>query len=175
MRLNLALVLLMMLAGYSLTQYLDQPKAPAGQAIQHATDFSFRTMDGTAHKLSDFRGKIVILNFWASWCAPCVREFPTLLNAAEQNKGRAVLIALSYDLNDPAMMRFLETMKKKGHNWEKPHIYIARDDQDIAGKLFGTTQFPETFIIDGAGQIRDKFIGAGWDLSGLNASIKKLQ
>src|SRR5688572_23935010 len=56
---------------------------------QPVPEFSFRTLDGKAHALEDFKGKATVLNFWATWCAPCLVEFPQMLNLARETQGEA--------------------------------------------------------------------------------------
>jgi cytochrome c biogenesis protein CcmG/thiol:disulfide interchange protein DsbE len=171
---NVVIFIALSVTGYGLMMYFDQHATPPVSPVVQAADFSLTSTEGSTHTLADFRGKNVILNFWASWCAPCIKEFPTLLDVAEQNKKDTVLIALSYDLTDEAMQKFLKNMKAKGHHWEQPHIIIARDEKDIAGKLYGITRFPETLLINANGQIRDRFVGAEWTADDMNNSLRKL-
>ena len=62
---------------------------------KEATDFTLKTMDGNDFTLSSQKGKVVVLDFWASWCAPCREEFPFLVELANQNKDNAFLTVLS--------------------------------------------------------------------------------
>jgi cytochrome c biogenesis protein CcmG/thiol:disulfide interchange protein DsbE len=164
--------------GYGLMIYFDgaapplRTKIPSNEQLQSsqaAPDFSFMDMDGKKITLSDFKGKIVVLNFWATWCPPCVKEFPALLSIARAYPDRVVLIALSSDIDDAALKRFLNK-----HDWRGENIKIGRDMEDITGKKFQTYRLPETLIIDEAGQIREKIIGGDWKIKDLKAIIEKL-
>lgn len=178
MRLNLVIFAALLCVGYALTVWFDQsalpPPPPLETAQKAIPSFSFKTLDGKTHNLTDFKDKTLIVNFWASWCAPCVEEFPRLLAAAHKFENHAVLIALSADINDKAITDFLHKMKIKGVAWESPNILIARDEADLAAKIFGTYKLPETFIIDPALQIRTKFIGADWTTQDLETAVKRV-
>lgn len=176
---NVILFAALMLLGYLAALYLDSTKpsyvmeqsSPRKPALgQQVPDFPFTDMAGNTHKISDFRGKAVILNFWASWCAPCVKEFPVLLRAAQKSPERTALIALSSDMEDGAIKTFLA---RKAAGWKRANVFIARDAEDVTQKLFQTYMLPETFIIDPDGRIREKFIGADWEPESLDRAISE--
>ena len=104
-------------------------------------------------ELREFHGKIVVLNFWATWCAPCVEEMPSLTQLQERfkNKGVAV-VGVSVDVDSDGYHHFL-----KDH---KIDFLTVRDPDQKANNLYGTFKFPETYIIDRNGIVRRKFIGA---------------
>lgn len=138
------------------------PDAATQTQRQHAPDFTFKTLDGKAHALKDFAGKPVILNFWASWCAPCVIEFPAMLQLAQ--KTDSVFIFLSQDENDAEISRFI---KRYGKDLPLGNVYIARDEnKETAQKLYQTFKLPETYIIDNGTNIAEKIIGADIDWAG---------
>lgn len=118
-------------------------------------DFSFTTINGQKHSLFEFKGKRVLVHFWASWCAPCLKEFPSLLAYAKKEK--AVVIALSHDTTDGAIERFLKKM-------ESPlpeTLYVARDyNSHIAEKQYGTFKLPETYVIAPDMTLTKKISGA---------------
>ena len=117
-----------------------------------APDFMVQDADRRI-ALRDFAGKIVVLNFWATWCAPCVEELPTLMQLQQrlQQKGVTV-IGVSVDADADVYHRFL-----KEHNID---FLTVRDPDQKANNLYGTFKFPETYIIDRKGIVRRKFIGA---------------
>jgi len=101
--------------------------------------------------LSDYRGRIVILNFWASWCAPCLEELPTLVALARQDPQITVL-AVSTDDDATAYANF-----RAEH--PMPGIVTIRDAAQQSNTLYGSLRFPESYVIDRDGILRRKFIG----------------
>lgn len=125
-----------------------------------APDFTIQDADRSV-SLSQLRGKIVVLNFWATWCPPCVEEMPSLVQLQKrfQSKDVAVL-AVSVDDDPEAYHKFL-----KDHAID---LLTVRDpggpktDQGVNAPVasrYGTFKFPETYIIDRNGIIQRKFIG----------------
>ncbi len=117
-----------------------------------APDFTIRDSDRSV-TLSQFKGQVVVLNFWATWCPPCIEEMPSLVRMQARMKARGVtVLAVSVDVDESNYRRFL-----KDHNVD---LLTVRDpDQKTAG-LYGTFKFPETYIIDRNGVMRRKMIGA---------------
>jgi cytochrome c biogenesis protein CcmG, thiol:disulfide interchange protein DsbE len=114
-------------------------------------DFQF-TSGGKPGRLSDFRGKVVVLNFWATWCPPCVEEAPSL-NALQQRiapQGGTVL-GVSVDDDQPAFDNFLKSYSVNYPTYRDASKKIAHD--------YGTTMYPETYIIDREGKIDRKIVG----------------
>lgn len=105
-----------------------------------------RTVD-----LSRLRGKVVLLNLWASYCAPCIEELPSLL-ALQRQMPDLVIIAVSIDQDPDVYHRFLE----KNH----VNLVTVRDEDQRVNALYGTAQIPETYIIDRHGVLRRKFVSA---------------
>jgi peroxiredoxin len=117
----------------------------------NAPDFTVQDSD---HKvtLSQFRGQVVVLNFWATWCPPCIEETPSLVRMQARLKDKGVVVlAVSIDDDDAAYHRFL---KEYGVN-----MVTVRDEARKAATLYGTFGWPETFVIDRQGVVRRKFIG----------------
>jgi len=101
--------------------------------------------------LSKLRGKVVVLNLWATFCAPCVEELPSLL-ALQRKLPELAVVAVSIDQDDALYRRFLV----------KHHVDVltVRDQDQNVNRMYGTAMIPETYIIDRQGVIRRKFIGA---------------
>lgn len=116
-----------------------------------APDFTVQDSD---HKVSlrDFRGKILVLNFWATWCPPCVEEMPSLVQMDQRLKDKGIaVLGVSIDVDADAYHRFLKEYKVG--------FATVRDPEQKSATLYGTHGWPETYIIDRQGIVRRKFIG----------------
>lgn len=102
--------------------------------------------------LKQYRGKIVVLNFWASWCPPCLEEFPSLIQL-QRDMPDIVVLAVSFDTDANAYRQYLADNHITG-------ITTIIDLSQQSNHAFDTTRPPETYIIDRRGVIRRKFIGA---------------
>lgn len=141
---------------------------------QSAPDFTFQSLKGKTYSLSDFKGKAIVLNFWASWCAPCLIEFPQMLDLAEKTQGKSVFIFMSVDDDRKNIDRF---MKKMGKAADGRNIFVAHDaGKDISQKLFQTYKLPETFLINADFQMQEKIIGADivWNDTSMERKIDLL-
>lgn len=116
-----------------------------------APDFTVSDGDKTV-TLSQFRGKPVVLNFWATWCPPCVEEIPSMVALQKQLGDKVVILAVSTDVDAGAYEKFI-AKNTQG-------MLTVRDGQNLSNQLYGTYAFPETYIIDRNGIIKRKFIGA---------------
>jgi len=132
-----------------------------------APDFIVQDSDRSL-KLSDFRGQIVVLNFWATWCPPCVEEMPSLVEMQRRMKAKGItVLAVSVDVDQGAYNQFL-----KEHN---VNLLTVRDAAQKSNALYGTFKFPETYIIDRNGVMRRKFIGAvDWTAPDITEFLSKL-
>ncbi|HZQ23829.1 MAG TPA: TlpA disulfide reductase family protein [Terriglobales bacterium] len=117
-----------------------------------APDFTVKEGNQSV-SLSQFRGKVVVLNFWATWCPPCVEEMPSLVKMSERMKNKGIVVlGVSVDADEGAYQRFITD-----HGVDFTTI---RDADQKSNNLYGTFKFPETYIIDRNGIVRRKFIGA---------------
>ena len=124
----------------------DHPKGVGSPAP------TFSANDGTDHvDLASLRGKTVVLNLWATWCAPCVEELPSLL-AMHRDLPDVAIVAVSIDQDDGVYRRFLTQ-----HHVD---LITVRDESQRINALYGTAQIPETYIIDRNGILRRKFVSA---------------
>ncbi len=124
---------------------------PAGIGA-NAPDFTLQDPDRKI-ALNQFRGQVVVLNFWATFCAPCVEEMPSLVEMQRRMKAKGIeVVAVSVDQDGDAYQRFV-----RDHNI---NLVTARDPQQTIAGLYGTFKFPETYVIDRNGVMRRKFIGA---------------
>jgi peroxiredoxin len=126
-------------------------------ARRPAKDFKLTLIDGAAFRLADQRGKALILNFWATWCAPCVEEMPTLerLWRAHRDRGLA-LLAVSIDVKGTNLSRFL-----KDHKLALP---VGADPQSAVASAFSVRSLPTTIVLDVEGRIVAVALGPrAWD------------
>ena len=117
-----------------------------------AKDFSLRDSDRNV-SLAQFRGQVLVLNFWATWCPPCEEELPSLMRMQDRLRARGVtVLGVSIDVDGDAYHRFLQ---QRGVNF-----MTIRDPEQKIPSLYGTSGWPETYIIDRQGVMRRKFVGA---------------
>ncbi|UCE94546.1 MAG: TlpA family protein disulfide reductase [Flavobacteriaceae bacterium] len=122
-----------------------------------APDFDTVDLNGEVWSLSKLQGKVVFLNFWATWCPPCREEMPSMQKLyAKLPKDKFTMLAL-FNKDDPAAVEKFVTQLSIT-------FPILSDEYNIIGARYGLAGLPETFIIDKQGVIREKFIGpAEWD------------
>lgn len=141
-------------------------KPPAvGQA---APQFTISDADHTV-SLNQYRGRVVVLNFWASWCPPCLEELPSLTAMSQSAQQRGIVVlAVSEDEDEGAYRKFLTD-----HHVD---MVTVRDPERKAAPMYGTYIYPETYVIDPSGIIRRKFIGAtDWTKPEIMESLLRLQ
>src|SRR5690606_8770008 len=109
-------------------------------------NFSLPKMDGTTFELDSVRGKVILLNFWASWCEPCVREYPSMTKLADHFNGDLVFIAISNDEDKENIEKFLGAMGESS-----PHTLILWDKERKVADQYGVQRLPETFIFNKEG------------------------
>jgi cytochrome c biogenesis protein CcmG, thiol:disulfide interchange protein DsbE len=128
---------------------------------------TFTLNDGEhAVDLSKLHGRVVVLNFWASWCAPCLEELPSL-EQLQRDMPQVQIVAVSTDDDAAAYQRFL-----KEHSVS---LLTVRDGDQRSNGMYGTVRFPETYVIDKNGMIRRKFIGPQeWTSPEIVSYLKKL-
>ncbi len=119
---------------------------------QPAPDFALRDLDGLEVRLSDLRGQPAVINFWATWCQPCIVEHPVLQAAARRYAGRVHFLGVVYQ-DEPELIRsFIQQRGAWGPSLLDPDGEVA-----IAYGVYGA---PETFFVDPGGTIRRKYTGA---------------
>jgi cytochrome c biogenesis protein CcmG/thiol:disulfide interchange protein DsbE len=125
-------------------------------AGRRAPEFTFE-LEGKPARIADLRGKVVVLNFWATWCPPCVEEMPSLQRLHDKLAPLGgMVLGLSVDDDEAAYRRFLLEHKITFPNHRDPSREISAQ--------YGTAMYPETYILDRNGRIARKIIGPqDWD------------
>ena len=124
----------------------DHPGNIGKAAPQFVMSDGTRTVD-----LSKLRGRVVLLNLWATYCAPCIEELPSLL-ALQKKMPDVAVVAVSMDQDPDVYRKFL-----LDHHVD---VLTVRDEEMKVNALYGTVQIPETYVIDRQGVLRRKFVGA---------------
>jgi len=122
------------------------------QAGDLAPDFVLPRLDGSVQKLSNYRGKPVLVNLWATWCPPCIAEMP-LLDAIVRDYSERGLVVLGIAGDDDAA-RVREFIEQRA-----PAFEVLLDPGGTVGTQYGITGYPETFLVDRDGKLTAKFIG----------------
>ncbi len=159
--------LLMGVLAWVIISTLHEPKIMEGS---EAPKFTVKADNGQTLTPTDFGGKLLLLNFWASWCGPCVEEAPSLEQLSEKFKPAGlVVLGVSVDRKESQYAAFLKHFR--------PEFAMYRDPLEDLSYRYGTYQFPESYLIDHNGKVVLKVIGApekGWMDPDVVATIQRL-
>ncbi len=125
--------------------------APAPEIGAPAPDFDLETLSGNRVSLKDFRGKPVLLNFWATWCGPCRVEMPAIQSRFEENKSDLVVLAINFDEPKEQVQAFVQELGLT--------FTVLLDPGGKVQSLYEIRGYPSTYIVDEVGIIRIKHIG----------------
>ena len=131
-----------------------------------ATDFTLLDLEGNKHTLSDYKGKVVFLNFWATWCPPCRAEMPSMQKLYETwDKDKFVMLAVNIGESREKVRSFAES---NGYTFP----ILLDEDQKVARK-YGIRGIPATYLIDEQGNMVNKVVGAReWDINQIKRLLK---
>jgi peroxiredoxin len=135
-----------------------------------ASDFALKDLDGHSVSLVSLRGKVVFLNFWATWCAPCLTEMPSMekLYSAFADRSDFVILAVSQDAKGATVVQ--PFVRKHGYHFE-----VLLDPQSKVAESYDVTGVPETFIIDRQGRIVAHHLGAfDWAREDVREALREL-
>lgn len=152
-RILLAAILLLCLAVSGCTK----SEAPVVEGST-APDFVLNDLSGRQVRLSDYRGKVVLLNFWATWCPPCREEIPSMMKLNQALSGKPFQM-LAVSIDEGGKDAVIGYFKKSG-----TMLPALLDTSNATAKRYGTTGVPETFVLDKKGVILKKVVG-GMDWS----------
>ena len=147
-------------AGQSMKEFEDKKPAP---------EFTLKDMDGETHKLSDYRGKTLIINFWATWCPPCRAELPSMNRAWEKVKDdNIVMLAINVGEDEDTIFSFL------GDNPIDFTVLLDASGEMI--KTWPVRGLPTTFVLDSEGRLVYQAIGGReWDSDSLLEKVRALK
>ncbi len=156
---GLVLIVVIALVGASVYLVSSSSSRPPSEWVKSvvvgdlAPDFQLEDTKGNKVTLSDLRGKVVMVNFWATWCPPCLEEMPSMERLNEVIAGDDfVMLAVNTEKNGRSVVpAFLE---------KTPYTFpILYDDKGVVQKRYGVFKFPESFIIQKDGTVAEKIIG----------------
>lgn len=147
---------------------LKAPEVP--QELRENYNFKYTTLDGQDKQVADLKGKVVFVNFWGTWCIPCVAEMPTVQKLYDQFKTDTFIVfVIASRLDGPDKIRSFAAK----HNYTLPFYTIKDEDIPQAMRL---NQYPATFIYDRQGNIAMKHInGADWSDTSVVHFMQKLE
>lgn len=124
-----------------------------GDSTFKAPDFALKSTTGKTIKLSDYKGKIVIVDFWATWCPPCRKGIPDLIDIQNKYNGNVVVIGISLDY-EQTIKEVIPFVKNYGINY--PVVYF---DNKVVEDYGGIQSIPTSFIIDQQGNFVNRHVG----------------
>jgi cytochrome c biogenesis protein CcmG/thiol:disulfide interchange protein DsbE len=138
------------------------------QVGDNAPEFNLMSENGEPIQLKDFRGKFVVLNFWATWCPPCVEELPSLERFHDRFRSRGVVVLGVNEDDDRNVYRAF--LQKQG-----VQFLTARDPERKVSHRYGTFKYPETYFIDRSGKVVQKIVGpANWNDPEITSYMEQL-
>jgi thiol-disulfide isomerase/thioredoxin len=137
--------------GIVFARVFQQPAEPAPKSGSPAPDFELSALDGGVHKLSDHLGKPVFINFWATWCKPCILEMPNLQKYYEQYGDQFEILAINAGESEWDVSQFVKDMGLS--------FPVILDQQSKIAVLYKVQGFPTTYIISSDGIIQGVHIG----------------
>jgi len=133
-----------------------------------AEDFTLVGLDGKMQRLSEYRGKIVLLNFWATWCKPCTTEMPAMQTIYDKLKNKGFVVLAINELEDDAQVR--EHIKRYGHTFP---VLMDRDNQ--VANQYGVYGLPVSVFIDEKGVVQEYIKGGLLTEEKIYEAVQRIQ
>lgn len=152
-----------------------QVKRRAGMLPQFSVE-AFSDSDGAELSTETYRGKPMLVNFWASWCPPCRNEFPALASLSDVYRDRLNVLAVSTDTEKTAASKFIEEIsaEKKLPRFREQIALGWDGSKAVSMNLFSVVRLPETFLVSADGRVVDKFVGEiDWMSEEVRARIER--
>jgi thiol-disulfide isomerase/thioredoxin len=160
--------LLLFIAPASSFAQQDQDNEPVIRFVRNpdpAPDFKLTALDGKPITLATLQGKVVLLNFWATWCGPCRAEIPDLVALQERYKGRLQIIGLNVDDEEADIQQYVQ---ETGINYP-----VAMTSNDVRIQFGGIPALPTSFVLDTEGRVVQKHVGL-WNPAVYETEIRAL-
>lgn len=175
--LNFVIIIASILLAIGIAHWMGTQSLPAQTEtpeLQQAVNFNLPDMNGRKYRLSDYHGQTVVINFWASWCAPCINELPILLSAARSHP-HVIFLLISIDEDMKQISRFISRMPPQYQSaLEQQNVIILQDkNRDIMQNSYNIDQIPETFILDPDHKIRRHWRGVSFTKNELTQALDK--
>lgn len=156
MKINILIFAVIIGVGLTITFWLDQ-QAVQNTEFETLPNIELNLLNGETAQLGDFTDKPIIVHFWATWCAPCIIEYPELMEMAHKNQNGINVITVAVQDSSENIDNFLKKNKIK----IPPNVTQAIDKNwEIAKTVFGTTRLPESFLISPSQEIIKRHNGA---------------
>jgi len=131
-----------------------------------APEIALQDLQGRDVKLSDLRGKVVLVNFWATWCKPCKEEMPAMQASYDKLRDKGFVVLAVNELEDTA--RVAEHIRTHGHTFE-----VVMDHNNQVANKYGVVGLPASFLIDPQGIVRERISGSLLTESRIEEMVKK--
>src|SRR5437867_6578533 len=131
-----------------------------------APEIALKDLQGNEIKLSELRGKVVLLNFWATWCKPCKEEMPAMQASYDKLRDKGFVVLAVNELEDTA--RVAEHIRTHGHTFE-----VVMDHNNQVANMYGVVGLPASFLIDPQGIVRERISGSLLTESHIEEMVKK--
>ena len=167
---RLAAASLVALAGVGASAHAAAPFMTSVLPPRPAPSFTLKDIDGKTHSLAEYRGKVVLVNFWATWCPPCRAEMPSIEKLYASMKGKPfVVLALDQGESVDSVFAFM------GQLTPSPTFPVLLDDKSRTAHAFGVMGIPSTYLIDKQGRIVAQAIGGrDYDSAAMRSLLNRL-
>ena len=157
---SFSLLLIIICAAFCLSETKESPKGLA-------PEINLVSPEGKTYKLSKLRGKMVLIDFWASWCGPCRKEMPNVVEAYQKYRNKKFISGKGFTVFSVSLDRESSDWKQAIKNEKMVWKYHGMDKENKISDLYGVSTIPSCFLVDGEGNI----VAKGNELRGINLHI----